>query len=54
MDGEIASDEPEMTPIAQWKHETFHVGTSFRQRNQGGQGKKTLIQTLTYLTVKSK
>ena len=25
MDGEIASDEPETTPIAQWKRETFHV-----------------------------
>ena len=25
MDGEIAKDEPEETPYAQWKRETFHV-----------------------------
>ena len=25
MDGEIASDEPETTPIAQWKRDTFYV-----------------------------
>lgn len=25
MDGEIAGDEPEETPVAQWKRETFYV-----------------------------
>jgi hypothetical protein len=25
MDGEIARDEPEATPLAHWKCETFHV-----------------------------
>ena len=28
MDGEIARDEPEATPLAHWKCETFHVAVA--------------------------
>ena len=52
MDGEIASDEPETTPISQWKRDTFYVAVDTVMNSMRNRFKKnrSLLQSLAMFT----